>query len=119
MATRSCKDLKVKVKEVKIPHLTKKNKKKLEAWCLDGLFGVRPMKNCSCTGEAGALLAQSASLLPLCLVGYCGKDHDAINEGALHVQRAYLFRPLPRALVSSLQRVASRGDEGTKEAEGL
>ncbi|KAL2607670.1 hypothetical protein R1flu_026243 [Riccia fluitans] len=31
MATRSRKDLKVKVKEVKIPHLTKENKNKLEA----------------------------------------------------------------------------------------
>ncbi|KAL2635833.1 hypothetical protein R1flu_007312 [Riccia fluitans] len=38
MATCSRKDLKVKVKEVKIPHLTNKNKKKLEAWDLGGLF---------------------------------------------------------------------------------
>ncbi|KAL2612026.1 hypothetical protein R1flu_023718 [Riccia fluitans] len=40
MATRSHKDLKVKAKEVKIPHLTKENKKKLEAWDLGGLFAA-------------------------------------------------------------------------------
>ncbi|KAL2613439.1 hypothetical protein R1flu_025131 [Riccia fluitans] len=40
MATRSRKDLKVKVKEMKIPHLTNKYKKKLEAWGLDGLFAA-------------------------------------------------------------------------------
>ncbi|KAL2632914.1 hypothetical protein R1flu_004393 [Riccia fluitans] len=40
MATRSQKDLKVKVKEVKIPHLTKKNKTKLEAWGLGGLLSA-------------------------------------------------------------------------------
>ncbi|KAL2633462.1 hypothetical protein R1flu_004941 [Riccia fluitans] len=38
MATRSCKDLKVKAKEVKISHLTNKNK--LEAWGLGGLFAA-------------------------------------------------------------------------------
>ncbi|KAL2632391.1 hypothetical protein R1flu_017077 [Riccia fluitans] len=40
MATRSCKDLKVKVKEMKIPHLTNKNKKKLETWDLGGIFAA-------------------------------------------------------------------------------
>ncbi|KAL2613740.1 hypothetical protein R1flu_025432 [Riccia fluitans] len=38
MATRSSKDLKVKTKEVKIPHLTNENKKKLEKWGFGGLF---------------------------------------------------------------------------------
>ncbi|KAL2631479.1 hypothetical protein R1flu_016165 [Riccia fluitans] len=40
MAPRSRKDLKVKTKEVKIPHLTNVNKKKMEAWSLGGLFAV-------------------------------------------------------------------------------
>ncbi|KAL2631380.1 hypothetical protein R1flu_016066 [Riccia fluitans] len=40
MATRSHKDLKVKVKEVKIHHLMKENKTKLEAWDLGGLFAA-------------------------------------------------------------------------------
>ncbi|KAL2641749.1 hypothetical protein R1flu_009336 [Riccia fluitans] len=40
MTTRSRKDLKIKVKEVKIPHLTKENKTKLEAWGLIGLFSA-------------------------------------------------------------------------------
>ncbi|KAL2634280.1 hypothetical protein R1flu_005759 [Riccia fluitans] len=38
MTTRISKDLKVKVKKVKIPHLAKENKTKLEAWDLGGLF---------------------------------------------------------------------------------
>ncbi|KAL2644846.1 hypothetical protein R1flu_012433 [Riccia fluitans] len=38
MATRSQKDLKVKAKKVKIPHLTNVNKKKMEAWGLGELF---------------------------------------------------------------------------------
>ncbi|KAL2652784.1 hypothetical protein R1flu_020912 [Riccia fluitans] len=40
MTTCSQKDLKIKVKEVKIPHLTKENKRKLEAWGLGGLFSA-------------------------------------------------------------------------------
>ncbi|KAL2649312.1 hypothetical protein R1flu_017440 [Riccia fluitans] len=40
MAPCSSKELKVKTKEVKIPHLTNMNKKKMEAWCLRGLFAV-------------------------------------------------------------------------------
>ncbi|KAL2649231.1 hypothetical protein R1flu_017359 [Riccia fluitans] len=40
MAPHSRKDLKVKTKEVKIPHLTNVNKKKMEAWGLGGLFAV-------------------------------------------------------------------------------
>ncbi|KAL2643777.1 hypothetical protein R1flu_011364 [Riccia fluitans] len=40
MAPRSRKDLKVKTKEVKIPHLTNANKKKMEVWGLGGLFAV-------------------------------------------------------------------------------
>ncbi|KAL2642515.1 hypothetical protein R1flu_010102 [Riccia fluitans] len=40
MAPHSHKDLKVKMKEVKIPHLTNENKKKMEAWGLGGLFTV-------------------------------------------------------------------------------
>ncbi|KAL2635202.1 hypothetical protein R1flu_006681 [Riccia fluitans] len=40
MASRSHKNLKVKMKEVKIPHLTNANKKKMEAWGLRGLFAV-------------------------------------------------------------------------------
>ncbi|KAL2641953.1 hypothetical protein R1flu_009540 [Riccia fluitans] len=40
MTTCSHKDLRIKVKEVKIPHLTKENKEKLEAWGLCGLFSA-------------------------------------------------------------------------------
>ncbi|KAL2643295.1 hypothetical protein R1flu_010882 [Riccia fluitans] len=40
MASCSHKDLKVKAKEVKIPHLTNKNRKKMEAWGLGGLFAA-------------------------------------------------------------------------------
>ncbi|KAL2610924.1 hypothetical protein R1flu_022616 [Riccia fluitans] len=40
MTTGSHKDLKVKVKEVKIPHLMKENKEKLETWGLGGLFSA-------------------------------------------------------------------------------
>ncbi|KAL2610085.1 hypothetical protein R1flu_028658 [Riccia fluitans] len=40
MTTCSRKDLKVKVKEVKIPHLMKENKTKLEVWDLAGLFSA-------------------------------------------------------------------------------
>ncbi|KAL2629498.1 hypothetical protein R1flu_014184 [Riccia fluitans] len=40
MAPRSHKDLKMKTKEVKIPHLMNVNKKKMEAWGLGGLFAV-------------------------------------------------------------------------------
>ncbi|KAL2651535.1 hypothetical protein R1flu_019663 [Riccia fluitans] len=40
MATCSRKDLKVKAKEVKIPHLMNKNKEKLEKWGLGGLFAA-------------------------------------------------------------------------------
>ncbi|KAL2623797.1 hypothetical protein R1flu_008042 [Riccia fluitans] len=40
MATHSRKDLKVKAKEVKIPHLTNKNRKKIELWGLGGLFAA-------------------------------------------------------------------------------
>ncbi|KAL2624423.1 hypothetical protein R1flu_008668 [Riccia fluitans] len=40
MAPCSHKDLKVKMKEVKIPHLTNVNKKKMEMWGLGGLFAV-------------------------------------------------------------------------------
>ncbi|KAL2629854.1 hypothetical protein R1flu_014540 [Riccia fluitans] len=40
MAPRSSKSLKVKMKEVKITHLTNANKKKMEAWGLGGLFAV-------------------------------------------------------------------------------
>ncbi|KAL2650684.1 hypothetical protein R1flu_018812 [Riccia fluitans] len=39
MAPCRCKDLKVKTKEVKIPHLTNVNKK-MEVWGLGGLFAV-------------------------------------------------------------------------------
>ncbi|KAL2645514.1 hypothetical protein R1flu_013101 [Riccia fluitans] len=42
MAPRSHKNLKVKTKEVKIPHLTNANKKKMEAWGLGVLAPVRP-----------------------------------------------------------------------------
>ncbi|KAL2610422.1 hypothetical protein R1flu_028995 [Riccia fluitans] len=38
MTICSHKDLKVKVKEVKIPHFKKENKMKLQAWGLGGLF---------------------------------------------------------------------------------
>ncbi|KAL2624143.1 hypothetical protein R1flu_008388 [Riccia fluitans] len=40
MAPCSSKGLKVKTKEVKIPHLTNANKKKMEVWDLGGLFAV-------------------------------------------------------------------------------
>ncbi|KAL2614071.1 hypothetical protein R1flu_025763 [Riccia fluitans] len=40
MAPCSRKDLKVKMKEVKIHHLTNVNKKKMEVWGLGGLFAV-------------------------------------------------------------------------------
>ncbi|KAL2643753.1 hypothetical protein R1flu_011340 [Riccia fluitans] len=40
MAPCSHKNLKVKTKEVKIPHLTNANKKKMEAWGLGGLFAI-------------------------------------------------------------------------------
>ncbi|KAL2634523.1 hypothetical protein R1flu_006002 [Riccia fluitans] len=40
MAPHNSKGLKVKTKEVKIPHLTNANKKKMEAWGLGGLFAV-------------------------------------------------------------------------------
>ncbi|KAL2629062.1 hypothetical protein R1flu_013748 [Riccia fluitans] len=40
MVPRNHKDLKVKIKEVKIPHLTNENKKKMEAWGLGSLFAV-------------------------------------------------------------------------------
>ncbi|KAL2608437.1 hypothetical protein R1flu_027010 [Riccia fluitans] len=40
MAPCSHKNLKVKMKDVKIPHLMNANKKKMEAWGLGGLFAV-------------------------------------------------------------------------------
>ncbi|KAL2620577.1 hypothetical protein R1flu_000782 [Riccia fluitans] len=40
MTTRNRMDLKVKVKEVKIPQLTKENKMKLETWGLGRLFSA-------------------------------------------------------------------------------
>ncbi|KAL2629080.1 hypothetical protein R1flu_013766 [Riccia fluitans] len=40
MAPCNNKSLKVKTKEVKIPYLTKTNKKKMEDWDLGGLFAV-------------------------------------------------------------------------------
>ncbi|KAL2609027.1 hypothetical protein R1flu_027600 [Riccia fluitans] len=40
MTTCRCKDLKVKVKDVKILHLMKENKMKLQAWGLGGLFSA-------------------------------------------------------------------------------
>ncbi|KAL2624467.1 hypothetical protein R1flu_008712 [Riccia fluitans] len=40
MITRSHKDLRIKMKEVKIPHLTKENKTNLEKWGLGGLFSA-------------------------------------------------------------------------------
>ncbi|KAL2624052.1 hypothetical protein R1flu_008297 [Riccia fluitans] len=41
MAICSHKDVKVKAKEVKIPHLTNVKKKKMEAWGLGGLFAAK------------------------------------------------------------------------------
>ncbi|KAL2645433.1 hypothetical protein R1flu_013020 [Riccia fluitans] len=40
MTICSCKDLKVKMKEVKIHYLMKENKEKLEEWGLEGLFSA-------------------------------------------------------------------------------